>query len=125
MTPAFAQQGTPVGHAISFIGLNVECEDGMVAVPFTIKYEGCEAPDNCFESDPGNFPSCPFFIPAGDKTDGDSLGFTAFGPDPVTGCVTIEVPANCTVLDSAIKGGQDCCPGPSGTGTLVFCPPTC
>ncbi|MGH2572305.1 MAG: twin-arginine translocation signal domain-containing protein [Actinomycetota bacterium] len=126
VSPAFAQEPSPRpdGHDISFIGLNVECEDeSLVSVPYTIKFEGCEGTD-CFESDPGKFPSCDFFAPAGEKTDGDGLGFTAV-LDPTTRCVTITVPADCEVINSAIKGGQDCCPGPSGTGDLVFCPPNC
>jgi hypothetical protein len=124
VSPAFAQGASPrPGPDISFIGLNVECEDHTVSVPYTIKYEGCEGTD-CFESDPGKFPKCDFFTASGQKTDGDSLGFTAV-LDPNTRCVTIIVPADCVVLNSAIKGGQECCPGPSGTGTLVFCPPNC
>ena len=124
--PAFAQGASPrqAGPDISFIGLNVVCEDDtLVTVPYTIKFEGCDGTD-CFESDPGQFPDCPFFTPMGEKTDGDSLGFTA-SLDPNTRCVTINVPAGCTVLNSAVKGGQECCPGPAGTGTLVFCPPNC
>lgn len=126
VSPAFAQGASPRpdGPDISFIGLNVECEDeSQAAVPYTIKFEGCEGTD-CFESDPGKFPDCAFFTPTGEKTDGDSLGFEA-SFDPETRCVTITVPAGCTVQNSAIKGGQECCPGASGTGALVFCPPDC
>lgn len=125
VSPAFAQGPSPRpdGPDISFIGLNVTCQEDTVSVPFTIKFEGCEGPD-CFESDPGKFPKCDFFAAAGEKTDGDTLGFAAV-LDPSTRCVTITVPADCQVANSAIKGGQECCPGASGTGTLVFCPPNC
>jgi len=123
MSHAHAQQPSPPrdGHAISYIGLNVQCTTGPVTTSYVLKFEGCQGPD-CFESDPGAFPGCDgVFSPVGTKADGDDLGFTATGPD-ASGCVTINVPADCTVTASAIKGGQDCCPGPTGTGTLVFCP---
>ena len=111
----------PVGHDISYIALNVTCREGQVAVAYTIKYEGCQGAD-CFESDPGNFPACGgVFTPTGTPVDGDDLGFTTTGPD-ASGCVTINVPADCLVTASAIKGGPDCCPGPIGTGPLLFCP---
>lgn len=122
--PAFAQQASAQGGPdISFIGLNVECDDGLVSVPYTIKFEGCERA-NCFESDPGKFPECAFFTPLGEKTDGDSLGFRAVF-DPSTRCVTIRTPSTCRVVNSAVKGSHECCPGPAGTGTLLFCPPRC
>jgi hypothetical protein len=123
MSKAYAQQPSPrqVGHDISYIALNVLCTQGQMAVSYTLKYEGCSG-SNCFESDPGNFPACGgVFTAAGTKADGDTLGFSATGPN-AAGCVTINVPAGCTVTSSAVKGGQDCCPGPTGTGALVFCP---
>lgn len=122
MSRAHAQQPSPrTGHDISYIALNVLCQEGQVAVSYTLKYEGCTGPD-CFESDPGNFPACGgVFTPSGTPTDGDDLGFSATGPD-ASGCVTITVPADCTVTASAVKGGPDCCPGPTGSGALVFCP---
>ena len=103
--------------------MQISCGDGPGAFGYTIKYEGCEG-DNCFESDPGKFPKCDGFMVVGEKADGDELGFLAEGPD-ANGCVTIHVPAGCTVLASVIKGGQCCVDGPTGTGTLVFCKPIC
>jgi len=127
MTAAHAQ-ASPVpndGPDISYIALNVSCTEGPVTTNWVIKYEGCQGPD-CFEEDPGSFPKCgDEFTPVGEKTDGDDLGFEVTGPHPVSRCVSITVPAGCTVTASAVKGGQLCCSGPSGTGVLVFCPPDC
>lgn len=118
MKPAYAQV-TPRVEGPSFIAMNVNC-GGTLSV---IKLEcngTCE-----FEEDPGKFPDCGDFSPVGDKADGDALGFTFTGPDPATECVTVFVPPNCTVVGSAIKDGTGCCPGPTGTGPLVFCRDTC
>jgi hypothetical protein len=107
----------------SYIALNIESGRGRNKTGYSIKYEGCTAPDDCFESDPGATPGCEGIYSAdGTSTDGDILGFVVDGPHPTTGCVNITVPAGYTVTDSVIKKGQECCPGPTGTGTLVFCP---
>ncbi len=103
--------------------MQVSCSEGMVAMGYTIKYEGCENGD-CFESEPGKFPNCDGFMVSGTKADGDDLGFTVTGPDG-SGCVTVHVPAGCTVLASVVKTGQCCEPGTAGSGSLSFCPPTC
>jgi hypothetical protein len=124
--PAFAQY--PTLNGISYIALNVTC--GGTA--FFIKYETDPCRESggldCFEDDPGKAPSCELlFTPTGTKADGDDLagGFTGSSPDPGTGDVTITVPLGCTVDESVVKGGTECCPGPSGTGDLVFSPPNC
>lgn len=111
----------PDGPDISFIGLQISCGGGPGAMGYTVKYEGC-AGDDCFESDPGNFPKCNGFDVVGQPADGDDLGFLVEGPD-ASGCVTIHVPAGCTVLSSVVKGGQCCETGPTGSGALVFCKP--
>lgn len=125
MSRAFAQQPSPGGEedvGPSFIGMNVDCGRGRNAVAYSIKYEGCTAPDDCFESDPGATPGCEGFTLDGRATDGDDLGFIVEGPDPETGCVTITAPTGCVVTQSVIKKGQTCCPGPRGGGTQVYCP---
>ena len=124
MRAAHAQSTSPVPgdyKDISYIGLNITCLDGGANSLYTIKYEGCVG-DNCFESDPGNFPKCNFFTATGSKADGDGLGFVANGPSG-KGVVSIHVPPGCTVTSSAVKGGQCCNPGPTGTGVLLFYPP--
>jgi hypothetical protein len=122
MTSARAQVPSPGpggGPDISYIALNVICNGKS----FFIKWEADEAD---FEAEPGAVPSCENVIaPTGKKKDGDALGFTADGPHPASRCVEIVVPAGCTVTASAVKGGQQCCPGDTGTGSLVFCPPDC
>jgi hypothetical protein len=125
MSAARAQTPSPSpGPDISYIALNVTCTHPVTA-SYVIKYEGCTG-DDCFESDPGRFPACDGqFEPEGEKTDGDELGFDVTGPDPTTRCVEIVVPLGCTVHESAVKGAQLCCEGPTGTGTLEFCPPDC
>jgi hypothetical protein len=124
MRAAYAQTTSPVPgdyNDISYIGLNITCLDGNVSTNYIIKYEGCVG-DDCLESDPGNFPKCDFFTATGAKEDGDSLGFVAKGPN-ANGVVSIQVPAGCAVTSSAVKGGQCCNPGPTGTGVLNFNPP--
>lgn len=128
MTRAAAQEpsngGTPPGEAgPSFIALNVSDGQGPRSTAYSIKYEGCTAPADCFESDPGATPGCEgIFASEGQATDGDDLGFLVEGPDPETGCVTIHVPEGFTVTESVIKKGETCCPGPTGSGALIFCP---
>jgi hypothetical protein len=126
--PAFAQYPTVEGP--SHIALNVTCN----GTAFFIKYETdlCRESGgvDCFEDDPGQVPGCELlFTPTGTGTgaDGDDLagGFTGSLPDPSTGCITITVPLGCTVDQSAVKKGQECCPGPSDPDPLVFCPPDC
>lgn len=115
--------------SISFIGMQVSCGDGIGAMGYTSKYEGCEG-GNCFESDPGKFPDCDGFMVSGTKEDGDDLGFLVEGPD-ASGCVVIHVPSGCSITASVIKTGSSaqgtgcCVGGPSGSGALVFCPPAC
>jgi hypothetical protein len=120
--PAFAQY--PTVEAPSFIALNVTCN----GTAFFIKYQTDQCRESggldCFEDEPGQVPGCEL-IPTGMKADGEDLGFSGSVPDPTTGCVTITVPPGCTVDQSAVKKGQDCCPGTSGTGDLVFCAPDC
>lgn len=125
LTQAQAEETSPPveGGSISYIGMNIVCTDGTVTTAYVIKYEGC-AGDDCFEPDPGNFPKCTTFDPDGEKADGDELGFLVQGPN-AAGCVKVTVPAGCEVLESAVKSGQCCQPGPTGTGTLTFCPPIC
>jgi hypothetical protein len=104
------------GHDISYIALNVN-KRGM---KYVIKWE---VDGNYWDAAPGSFPSCPgIFTPMGSPTSGSSLGFIASQPSSSTGCITITVPSGATVTHSAVKGGLDCCAGPSGTGNLVFCP---
>jgi hypothetical protein len=122
--PAFAQY--PTLHNVSFIALNVTC----AGTAYFIKYETDPCKDSggadCFEDDPGKATSCEiFFTPTGTKADGEDLGFIGSLPDPGTGDVTITVPLGCTVDESAVKGGGDCCPGPTGTGDLAFSSPAC
>jgi hypothetical protein len=124
--PAFAQYPVPDGPNLSFIALNVTC--GGTA--FFIKYETDECKDSggvdCFEDEPKAVPSCELlFTPTGTKADGEDLGFSASTPDPVTGAVTVTVPLDCTVDQTAVKGGTECCPGTTGAGDLVFSPPNC
>jgi hypothetical protein len=124
MTRAYAAGVSGSGEEAgpSYIALNVDC-GGRRSTGYSIKYEGCTAPDDCFETDPGRTPGCEgLFDFEGVETDGDALGFVVDGPHPDTGCVTIIVPAGCTVTESVIKKGQECCPGPRGSGTLIFCP---
>ena len=102
------------GHDISYIALNVT-KGGLT---YVIKWE---VDGNYWDSAPGSFPSCTgIFTPMGTKTSGSSLGFVASQPSS-SGCITITVPSGTTVTQSAIKGGLDCCAGPTGTGNLVFC----
>lgn len=123
MNAALAAPSPEPNGDISFIGMNVVC-DSAASTAYTIKYEGCVG-DDCFESDPGNLPGCAGFSVAGTPADGDQLGFVVEGPDPRTGCVLVHVPQGCTVTESVVKQGQMCCPGPSGSGVLEFCPPAC
>jgi hypothetical protein len=103
------------GHAISYIALNV-IKNGL---QYVIKWE---VDGNFWDPAPGSFPSCTgIFSPLGTPTSGSSLGFAASQPSS-SGCITITVPSGATVTQSASKGGQDCCGGPTGTGNLVFCP---
>jgi hypothetical protein len=122
MTAASAQPpspGTNTGPDISFIALNVICGGN----PYFIKWED---DDEEFEDDPGKAPKCEaVFEPTGTKADGDNLGFTTNGPHPASRCVEVIVPPGCAVVASAVKGGQRCCDGETGTGSLVFCPPDC
>lgn len=113
---AFGQVSPPPGETdISFIAMNVVC-GGTASF---IKYE---VDSGEFEDSPGSTPGCTFFTPVGTPADGDALGFTVSGPDQ-NGCLTVHVPAGCTIVAStAIKGGQDCCPGPGGSGDVVLCP---
>lgn len=125
MSKAFAANPSQPGdgeNGPSYIAMNITCGSGTNSTAYAIKYEGCTEPDDCFEPDPGNTPGCSGFRFAGTKTDGDDLGFLVAGPHPTTGCVTVRVPAGCTVLSSVIKKGQECWPGPSGNGDLRFCP---
>jgi hypothetical protein len=114
-----AQTGEPKsptgGHDISYIALNV-IKNGL---QYVVKWE---VDGNFWDPAPGSFPSCTgIFTPLGTKTSGSSLGFVASQPSS-SGCITITVPSGATVTQSAIKGGLDCCAGPTGTGSLVFCP---
>lgn len=116
------------GPDVSFIALNVTCSGISGPKQSFIKFEAeCETNPSvgCFEADPGNAPGCAFFTPTGEKASGAALGFQVEGPHPVSRCYEIEVPVGCVVNTSAIKGGQRCCPGPTGTGSLVVCPPNC
>lgn len=119
----------PVEGDISFIGFQVSCGDGVAAMGYALKYEGCVG-DECFESDPGKFPDCEGFMVSGDKADGDDLGFTVEGPNEAN-CVTVHVPEGCFVSASIVKYGSGsqstgCCqPGPTGSGAVLVCPPTC
>lgn len=134
MTRALAQTPSPGGgeeeppEAVdgpSFIALNIESTNSSRGrtTAYSIKYEGCTAPEDCFESDPGATPGCEsIYSPEGRPEDGDNLGLVVTGPDPSTGCVSIEVPSGYVVTSSVVKNGQTCCPGPTGGGTLIFCP---
>jgi hypothetical protein len=122
MAAAHAQAPSPGpndGPDISYIALNVVCG----GQEYFIKWEDkCR----CFERDPGKAPKCEdAFTPIGEKADGDDLGFASDGPHPVSRCVEIAVPIGCEVTASIINGAHECCPGDTGTGTLVFCPPDC
>jgi hypothetical protein len=104
----------PGDTRISYIALNVTCGGSN----FFIKYDQ-DADD--FESSPSAVPFCESVItPNATSADGDDLGFTASAPD-ANGCITITVPAGCTVTASAVKGSTNCCAGATGTGALVFC----
>jgi hypothetical protein len=112
MSHAHAQRPSPPRdvHDISYIAMNVTCNGS----PFFIKWEA----GGGFEDDPGAAPHCEsLFTPTGTKADGAALGFTATGPAP-NGCVTIGVPAGCTINSAVVFGGGDCC-AQSGP---VFCP---
>lgn len=106
---------SPTGHDISYIALNVVCNDQK----YVIKWE---VDENAWDPAPGSFPFCGgVFTPDGMKANGASLGFVASQPSG-SGCITVTVPSGCTVTSSANMGGTDCCAGPAGTGNLVFCP---
>jgi hypothetical protein len=127
MTKAYAADPSGPGNGEngpSYIAMNITCGGvGQSSTAYSIKYEGCTEPDDCFESDPGRTPGCTgLFDFEGTATDGDNLGFLVAGPHPTTGCVTVRVPAGCTVLESVIKKGNECWPGPTGNGDLQFCP---
>ena len=120
MTPALAQVASPVvnGPALSFIALNVTCNGD----PFFIKYEVTEG---AWDPEPGAAPFCEcHFCPEGESADGGFLGFGVTGPNEA-GCFTVTVPANCTVVDSAVMGGTVCCQGPVPPAPMLFCPPDC
>jgi len=104
------------GHDISYIAMNVNNR----GVKYVIKWE--VNGNFWWDPAPGSFPSCEgIFTPMGTKASGATLGFVSSQPSS-SGCITITVPSGYTVTSSAIKGGLDCCAGPTGTGNLVFCP---
>lgn len=122
--PAFAQYPTVEGP--SYIALNVTCG----GTHFFIKYETDACIDSggvdCFEDGPKAVPDCELlFTPTGTKADGEDLGFSGSLPNPATGAVTITVGPGCTVDQSVVKKAHDCCPGPTGSGDLVFPVPSC
>ena len=106
---------SPVGHAISYIAMNVVCNGATHVIKW-------EVDENAWDPDPGSFPFCGgVFSPNGQKANGGTLGFVASSPNG-SGCITVTVPSGCQVTSSASMGGTICCGGPAGTGNLVFCP---
>ena len=115
-----AQGGEPKsptgGHDISYIAMNV-VKNGQ---KYVVKWE---VDENAWDSSPGAFPFCEsIFTPDGARASGSSLGLTVSAPNSTSGCITITVPPGTVVTSSAHMGGTVCCAGPTGSGSLVFCP---
>lgn len=125
MSKALAANPSPAESGLSFIAMNVTCGSDM----FVIKWEDDGTTTGIWDDGPGSFPGCTItdFTPSGTKADGGAVGFTANVNDD--GSVTISVPSGCTVTSSAGKSGapagsDECCPGPTGNGSLTFHPCT-
>lgn len=118
MSRALAANPSPAESALSFIAMNVTCGGDMSV----IKWEDDGTAEGTWDDAPGAFPSCTStdFTPNGTPADGGALGFTANVNDD--GSVTISVPSGCTVTSSAGMAANECCPGPTGSGSLTFQP---
>lgn len=107
------------GQDISFVCLNLLCDGAAVFVKFQCTEQGvCTIERDATKCNP----HCSFTPVDGD---GNGDGVIPGNADPRTGCVIVTVPGNCQITASVVKAGQRCCPGPTGTGNVEFCPPTC
>ena len=127
MGRAFAQAPSPCTPGISYIAMNVTCDDrASIPVPdpddkYFIKWEDGQFME--WEANPGSVPGCEASLtPLGTKIDGDLLGFSISIDS--SGIAIVTVGPNCTVDKLVVKGGQICQLITSGlTGTFtVGCP---
>ena len=129
MGRAFAQTPSPCTPGISYIAMNVICDD-RITIPDTdpddkyfIKWEDGQFME--WEVDPGSVPGCELELtPWGTKIDGALLGFSI--TIDTSGIAMVTVGPDCIVDKLVVKGGQICQLITSGlTGTFtVGCPTT-